>query len=156
MEIKELKSSKHKLLYGFRKAFIQDANISMGARFLLILLMTYKGMNDFCWPSVRELSNKFGKNKDTVRKHLRELEQKGYLVTRSRGIGRSHLYIPTYHKNSSGLTANISFKQKPTEENIVQPAESTLNRSVTLGNKDKETIDGWALFEEKRKELGLL
>ncbi len=156
MEKIDSKSNDKQSFYGFRKAFIKDFEISMEARFLLILLLTYKGKNSTCWPSIGELSKRMGKNKDTVRKYLRELEAKGYLKTRSRGIGRSHLYTPSYWKISAGQTTHTQKNEKPAEETICQPAESTLNRSISSGNKDNGFKTGKDLFDKKRKELELL
>lgn len=137
--------------YGFRKAFIKNSSIPLEARFLLILLMTYKGKNNSCWPSIGEISRRYGKNRDTVRKYLIALEKEGHLRITSRGIGRSNLYTPSYWKISTGQPNDY----KPTEESISQPNETTLNRSISSENKDKNNINLRQLFEQKRKELGL-
>ena len=141
--------------YGFRKAFIKNNSLPLESRFLLILLMTYKGKNQSCWPSIGELSSKFGKNKDTVRKYLIVLEQAGYLKINSRGIGRSRLYTPSYFKISAGSINNPMQNPQPNEILLHQPIESTLNRSISLGNKDNGFKNAKELFDEKRKELGL-
>ena len=104
---------------------------------------------------MRELSKRCGKNKDTIRKYLKELVTKGYLKTQSRGIGRSHLYTPSYCKTSSGFSTNIQQGEKPAEKTIHQPAETTLNRSISSGNKYNGFKTGKELFDQKRRELGL-
>ncbi len=139
------------VFYGFRKAFIKNSSIPLEARFLLILLMTYKGKNNSCWPSIGEISKRYGKNRDTVRKYLIVLEKEGHLKIVSRGIGRSNLYTPSYWKISAGHPTD----NKPTEESLPQPNEITLNRSISSENKDKNNINMRQLFEQKRKELGL-
>lgn len=150
------KSEDKQIFYGFRKAFIQNSEVSMESRFLLILLLTYKGTNPSCWPSIGELSKKYAKNKDTVRKYLKELEAKGFLKIQSRGIGRSNLYTPSYRKISAGTVAITKPYTKPPEETTYQPTESTLNRSISSGNKDNGFKTGKELFDLKRKELDLL
>jgi hypothetical protein len=141
--------------YGFRKAFIHNADISPESRLLLIDLMTYKGENTECWPSQTKLSKDIGRNKDSIRKYLKELISNGYLKVHSRGIGRSLLYAPSYWKISSGYVKDKSKDEKPAEEIVDQPAESTLNRSISSGNKVNEFKSGKELFDQKRKELEL-
>lgn len=154
--MKIMNTSKDKnLFYGFRKAFIKNNTLPLEARFLLILLMTYKGKNKSCWPSIGEISKRMGKNRDTVRKYLIVLETSGHLIIESRGIGRSHLYSPSYIKISSGIT-NINETTKPAEKYIYQPNESTLNRSINSGNKEKDFISGKDLFLSRKKQFGLI
>ena len=141
--------------YGFRKAFLKNPEVSMEARFLIVLLFCYKGKNLFCWPSMGELSRICGKNKDTIRKYFKELEIHNYLKIRSRGIGRSHLYTPSYCRISSGSNQSETPIAKPAEETMHQPDETTLNRSISSGNKDNGFKTGKELLDQKRRELGI-
>lgn len=155
MEVKETSLKYKGEFYGFRKAFIKSPELSAMARFTLILLVCYLGKNKHCWPSVGELSKCLRVNKDTTRKYLKELEKRSHLIIKSRGIGRSHLYTPSYYRISSGPGQIICQETKPAEETIHRPAEIALNRSISSGNKDKGLKTGKELFDQKRKELGL-
>lgn len=141
--------------HGFRKAFIQNSEISALARFVLVLLITFKGKNEVCWPSVGTLAKHLGLNKDTTCKYINELVRKGFLIKRSRGIGRSLLYAPSYWKISSGSNYINGQEARLTEKTLHQPTETTLNRSIDSGNKDTESLKGKELFNKRRKELGL-
>ncbi len=156
METNNFKPKDKQSFYGFRKAFIKNPEVSALARFTLILLLTFKGKNDGCWPSVGTLAKHLGLNRDTVRKYTNELVEKGYLIKHSRGIGRSLLYIPSYWKISLGSNYIDNQKDKPTEKTIHQPDEFTLNRSISSGNKDSTFKTGKELFDQKRKELNLI
>lgn len=156
MQTIDFKSKDKQSFYGFRKAFIKNPEVSALARFTLILLLTFKGKNSGCWPSVGTLAKHLRLNRDTVRKYTNELVEKGYLIKYSRGIGRSLYYIPSYWKISSGSNHSDNQKDKPTEEKIHQPTEITLNRSISSGNKDSTFKNGKELFNKRRKELGLI
>lgn len=145
-----------KFFYGFRKVFIKNYTIPAYARFLLILLFTFKGKNTNCWPSIGTLSKCLGLNKDTTRKYLKVLEKEGYLKIESRGIGRSNRYTPSYCKFSSGSQSQKTEIIKPAEETIRQPSDSTLNRSINSENKVSTFKTGKELFDQRRRELGLL
>lgn len=143
-------------LHGFRKAFIKNTDLSPEARLLLIILMSFKGKNINCWPSLKTLSKSLGRNTDSVAKYLKELKSAGYLKVKSRGIGRSNSYTPSYFKLSSGINTNRNDEfKKASEELPHQPTESTLSRSIYSGNIDRGLIKGKELFDKRRKELGL-
>lgn len=142
--------------YGFRKAFIRDGNIPLEARFLLILLMTYKGKNENCWPSQGTLGKDMNLSRDTVRKYLKVLSGAGHLKIKFRGIGRSLLYEPSYWKISAGKAGNGKEEGKPTEIPRHEPAENLGHRSISSGNKERECLKGRELFDKKRRELGLI
>jgi biotin operon repressor len=156
MEFSNNKLKDKQAFYGFRKAFIRNTDLSPEARLILIIMMTHKGKNSYCWPSHRTLCKELGRNRDSIRKYIKELIFHGYLVTKSQGIGRSLLYTPSYWKISAGSTSTTKQDEKPAEENIHQPADSTLNRSISSGNKDRGFKTGKELFDQKRRELGLI
>lgn len=137
---------------GFRKAFIQNKDLPLEARFLLILLMTYKGLHEYCYPSQGTLAKILNRNTDSVRKYMNILEQEGYVKIKSRGIGRSLNYAPSYFKISVG-TSQIS--KQPSKPPVIireEPPESVGNRSISSRNIVK-TLSGKELFEQKRREL---
>lgn len=140
--------------YGFRKAFIQNTEITLEAKFLLILLKSHLGKNPTCWPSLSTLGRKMGRSRDSVRKYLKELQTKGYLNTFSRGIGRSHAYAPSYFKISAGDSLKTNQFIEPAEKTRPQPDESFRDRSIVSGNKDNSLKTGKELFDETRKRLG--
>jgi len=156
MEITHTNLKNKQAFYGFRKAFIQNPVIPHPARFLLILLLTYKGKNNACWPSQGDLSKKMGVSKDTIRKYLGILEKEGYLITKSRGVGRSLLYTPSYWKISAGKEESTEKDLEPGEITIHEPDEFSTTRSIVSGNKNSTFKIGKDLFNQKRKELGLI
>lgn len=144
------------LYYGFRKAFLKNEKLPLEARFIIVLLFTYKGKNKECWPSQGELAKRMNRDIDTVRKYLMILRQEGYLKIVSRGIGRSLLYTPSYMKISVGSLVEKNNSQEPVEIAKQEPIETPTQRSIVSKNKDNGLLIGKELFDKKRKELGLI
>lgn len=126
-------SSGSQVYHGFRKAFIKNNNISLEARFLLILLFTYKGNNSSCWPSQGTLSKIINRSRRTVSKYLQELASSGYLKISSRGYGRSLLYYPNYLPVQKEKT-------KPDKTVTQEPTQVITARTIVSGNIDNDTI----------------
>lgn len=142
------------LHFGFRKAFIRNAQLPTGARLLLIDLMTYKGVNYSCWPSQSTLSKDMGQSTDTVRKYMNLLVKEGYVVVKSRGIGRSLDYIPSYHKLLASKPIEKTQSPEPPEPIRQEPVEIVGHRSIDPGNIVK-TISGKERFDKQRRKLHL-
>lgn len=128
-------SDKKIAFYGFRKAFIKNVGVPVHARLLLILLMTYKGKNEFCWVSQGLLANIMLCHRDSVRKYLRILQKKGYLKAKQRGIGRSLLYAPSYTPIYAGLNGRTL---PPNEKGRQRPNDFHRALSINSGNIVKE------------------
>lgn len=133
-------SGDNKIYHGFRKSFIQNGSISLEARFILVLLMTYKGKNENCWPSQGTLGKNINRSRRTVSKYLKELERRGFLKISSRGYGRSLLYSPNYLPVQKVNT-------KPAKTATQRPTQTITARSI-----DSENIDSYPL---RKKEEGL-
>lgn len=142
--------------YGFRKAFIKNTNFALEARFLLILLMTYKGKNTNCWPSQGELGRVMNRSRDSVRKYLTILEEAGHLKVKSRGIGRSLLYEPSYWGIYAGTKEKHNKEGKPAEIPRLQPTESFRDRSISLGNKEEKINKNHSGIELLRRTVAKL
>lgn len=143
-------------VYGFRKAFIKNPSLSIEARFLLILLITFKGINPTCWPSLATLAKIMNRSRDSVRKYLKELRINGFLKIASRGIGRSHSYTPSYIKIYAGKSNELNQSPKPAEETLQRPDESFRDRSIVSGNINKDLKTGKNLFYETGRRLGFV
>lgn len=142
--------------YGFRKAFIKNKEISLESRFIMILLMTFKGKNETCWPSLGTLAKIANRSSDSIRKYLKELKINGYLKVVSRGIGRSLSYAPSYLKVYAGYVEKIDNPDKRAEIIRQGPDDISRDRSITSGNKEKDLKIGKELFDETRKKYGFL
>lgn len=118
--------------FGFRKAFIKNDKIPVYARFLLIVLMCFKGKNEYCWVSQGKLAEIMCSHRDTVRKNLRILQKRGYLKAQMRGIGRSLLYAPSYTPIYAGLGDTTL---RPNENERQRPVEFPRALSIDSGNK---------------------
>lgn len=119
------------IFYGFRKAFLKNDQIPVPARFLLVLLMSFKGKNEYCWVSQGKLAKIMCSHRDTVRKNLRILQKNGYLKIKMQGIGRSLNYAPSYMPIYVGLRGKTL---RPDENERQRPAGFPRLLSINSGN----------------------
>jgi hypothetical protein len=73
---------------------ICDPRLSAPAFRLLAYLAWRQGSDNTCWPSISRMAADLHASNDTIRRHLRELEDLGYLHTTQR-VGRSSVYSLT-------------------------------------------------------------
>jgi len=98
-----------KYSHGVRKAFIKNRRLSLGARFLIWVLMAYKGSDDYCYPSLHCLGLVCGVHRSTIKRWIKELKCSGYLKTKPRGFKKTLLFFPSYtpkYKARLGDTQN--------------------------------------------------
>lgn len=120
--------------YGFRKAFIKNDKLLVNARFLLIVLMCFKGKNESCWVSQGKLAKIMICHRDSIRKYLRILQKSGYLKIKRRGVGRSLLYAPSYTPIYVGLGGRTLL---PNENDRQRPAGFVRVLSIDSGNIER-------------------
>lgn len=70
-------------------------NLPPTAKLLQIVLISYLIDKDICFPSVGTLARLIGVSKNSIRKHLKILENRGFLEIIQQE-GRPHLFRPIY------------------------------------------------------------
>jgi DNA-binding transcriptional ArsR family regulator len=66
--------------------------LSPSARLLLIMLRHYAHQSEEAWPGQKRLADDLGLSESTIRRAVRELEERALIETRRRGMGQSLLY----------------------------------------------------------------
>ncbi len=75
--------------------FIQQANLSLGARYLFGFLCDYAREKNYCWPSKKTMSDKIQCSLNSIRNWLKELIAKGFVKTHFDGRKEIfYLYCP--------------------------------------------------------------
>jgi len=72
---------------------LRAPNISRDAKILYAFLLSYAWQQRSCFPGYDQLCADMGASPSIVRKYMRELEQRGLLVQKRRGLGKTNLYI---------------------------------------------------------------
>lgn len=72
---------------------LENCDVSISARYLLIVLLRYMMQKDFCFPSQKTLSKDLGFTSRYIRTLLKELECKKYLRKNRFGFNTSNTYI---------------------------------------------------------------
>lgn len=77
---------------------LRDTSVSVGARILYMLLTSRCFSKDFSYPGRITLMKELGVSKDTFYSYKKELEDKGWLEVRRRGLGKTNLYFLKKYK----------------------------------------------------------
>jgi hypothetical protein len=70
---------------------MNDGRLSIGARFLYVLLLGYRWGKDFCFPGQETVAGKMGVSDRQVRRWLDELEAAAIIKRKRRGLGKTDL-----------------------------------------------------------------
>lgn len=107
------------------RALSDDPTLDMGARMVYILLMGYAQGKGECCPGQEAIAQNLGITRVRVRKHLQELEQRGWISQRRRGQGQTNFYI-------------IHFEPVPAEGSLETLPEGSLGNLLegSLGNHE--------------------
>jgi len=157
---------KSKITHGIRRAFIKNSYLSVGARWLLICLIAFKGSNKTCWPSHRTLAEIAGVHRSTIRRWVEELKKAGYLKTKRRGFNMSLSYEPSYSpefkkkqldtqdKAKSGSETNHrEVKWVRDEPAVGQRRTPTHSKSLTHRKEDKKEKEKKSFKRKNKKGL---
>lgn len=112
--------------------------LSANEKFVLLTLAYRSDESGSCWPSAVDIANLTGLNVKTVRKCLRTLESKGFLLRENRS-GKSSVFQiqsvdePTQNRTDA-LPKNGTTKNGNTQKRVYQNLDqgSTQNRTDTL------------------------
>lgn len=83
---------------------MRDGRLSMQAKYLYGLLLSYAWQDDEAHPGVKALCRDAGVGKDTLAKYVHELSGAGLIEVKRRGRGMTNLYI--FKALSSGLESD--------------------------------------------------
>lgn len=71
---------------------LRDPNLSIGAKVVYAMFLSYAWHNDSCFPGQERLAEDMGMSVSRVNKFIKALESAGLIVITRRGQGRTNLY----------------------------------------------------------------
>lgn len=72
---------------------LRDPSVSVGAKIIYTLLLSYAWQEGSCFPGQLRLANDLGLKERMVRYYLTELKTQGFIDIRRRGQGRTNVYV---------------------------------------------------------------
>ena len=72
---------------------LRDPRVSVGAKIIYTLLLSYAWQEGSCFPGQLRLANDLGLKERMVRYYLTELKTQGFIDIRRRGQGRTNVYV---------------------------------------------------------------
>jgi len=113
---------------------LSNPSVSFGARLTYSLLLSYAWKVESCFPGQERLSRELGVNKRSVIRYLQDLEEKGFIKAKRRGMGQTNVYHILDVNPDEGHNSR-SDKLSHQEVTLVSHQEVT---SVSLHNKEEE------------------
>ncbi|MFO1152035.1 MAG: helix-turn-helix domain-containing protein [Rhodospirillales bacterium] len=71
---------------------LEDAELSIGAKVVYAMFLRYAWHNDHCFPGQETLAKHIGMSRTRVTEYVGELEKKGFITIKRRGLGKTNLY----------------------------------------------------------------
>ena len=134
---------------------LRNPNVSVGAKMVYILLLSYAWQKGSCFPGQETLASDLGVSNRSVVKWIKELEKEGLIARKRRGLGKTNVYIildykptkkePNPRSEKSALL-EVNEKNKGRSEKSALPKmqnmhkeEYTVEEDSELKNKDNKT-----------------
>lgn len=73
-------------------AILKTPNLTSHAKLTYAMLLSYAWQNDHCFPGQERLAKDMGAGKRSVVRYIDELQTKGYIKVKKRGLGKPNLY----------------------------------------------------------------
>ena len=73
-------------------AILKTPNLTSHAKLTYAMLLSYAWQNDHCFPGQERLAKDMGAGKRSVARYIDELQTKGYIKVKKRGLGKPNLY----------------------------------------------------------------
>ncbi|AKX94355.1 hypothetical protein MOTHE_c15620 [Moorella thermoacetica] len=73
-------------------AVLYDSSLSIGARWLYIILLSFAWQENECWPGHERLAQIAGCHRNTIEKYLKELRTAGLVSWKRRGLNQTNIY----------------------------------------------------------------
>lgn len=74
-------------------AILRNPGLSLGAKTVYGLLLSYAWQDGSCFPGQDRLAQDIGGGERSVRNYLQELQKRGYISIRRRGLNLTNLYV---------------------------------------------------------------
>ncbi len=71
---------------------LTSRKLSVGAKLAYAMLLRYAWQNNYCFPGQQTLADDMGITRQSANTHIKELEKKGFLTIKRRGLGKTNLY----------------------------------------------------------------
>ncbi len=78
---------------------LRTGDLTSHAKLTYAMLLSYAWQNDYCFPGQERLAKDMGAGRRSVVRYIDELQKKGYIKVKKRGLGKPNIYEITVDKN---------------------------------------------------------
>ena len=107
---------------------LRRPDVTPGAKLTYVVLLSYAWQEDSCFPGQDVLARDTGVSRRSVVTYLQELQEKGLLAVKRRGLGRTNIYTLTRWDTSG--SANFAHQEV---KNLTSPEVQILHANNTQG-----------------------
>jgi len=129
---------------------IRDVSLSNCLFRTYVALRAYAYGENKSFPAQQTVADSLGKRRETINRHVSELERKGYIKKRRRGYSLSNEY--------DFCDEIVSIENKGNDKNITPEVRFSLHPLLEIthtNNTNKKTKKNIEILEKKLYELGL-
>jgi hypothetical protein len=90
---------------------LKDPNLSLGAKVVYAMFLSYAWHNDSCFPGQERLAADIGMSRSRVTEFISELNRAGLITIQRRGQGKTNIYVVNFQVASE---VNRSHVGRPT------------------------------------------
>lgn len=131
---------------------LDDNTVSVPARFLYSVLLSFAWENNQVYPGQNRLAEALGVSDKSVRTYLSELEKKGYLTKKRRGLNHTNIYTlnkwipPGYKRKKVPLKKQ---KKSPLKKGSQFPSNNTQVKKTHIDQTQSEGVSTLLTQNEK-------
>lgn len=81
---------------------LANSKISPGAKLVFATLLSYAWHNNYCFPGQDKMAKDIGITRQSVNTHIKELEKKGFIQIKRRGLGKTNIYTLDFSVDKTG------------------------------------------------------
>ena len=71
---------------------LENDKLSVGAKMTYAMMLRYAWAKDHCFPGQKKLAADAGMGVRSVVRHIKELEETGFIIIKRRGLGKVNIY----------------------------------------------------------------
>ncbi len=96
------------------KFILRDPKLSVGAKVVYAMFISYGWHNNFCFPGQEKLATDMGVTRPRVTQPIGELESAGLITIQRRGQGNTNIYVVHFqvkHRDKTCSSKQVYFKK---------------------------------------------
>ena len=130
---------------------LRRPDVTPGAKLTYVMLLSYAWQDDSCFPGQQTLAQDIGVSRRSVVTYLQELQDKGLLLVKRRGLGQTNVYTLTRWDTSRSAESAHQEVQKTAHQEVQILHANKTQKNKTQSKKthiSSNSFDGFANLQQ--------